>query len=785
MALRRFRMHCSRGHRGSDVVDKPGGAVAKGVHQLQRCEQLPASIPPPPASVSSSRSSLLMTAAPHRCRFSGGHHHASSSEGKVMSHTTTDNDNTASPDMLSQLLTLAQKVDCHTISLRVNGYHHHHQNRLVDLDCSVRHEQISVNSTVYIGNLFEAISENQLHYFFKKFGTIKNIHLSITADNARQPIAFITYSHQDEAAQAIEGMDNRFYEGRRIRVNFARKLPPSVIPGEQTHITLSIKPITAGISSGQCRRMEPYPQRRGVDRRRNICGQLPPPPRRRPPPPSRKASIIVGKDPEAVIVIDDDDEDAMILDHFTSNISKSRNSTVNYNGHHIDNSNHNSILQAPKTADEARKLFNDIEVEFPRIDDVVADIEKHVMESLGHGHLTVSIHNEYDEEASSEFTYILERKDGYVTFSSPEREQAETADELRQQRALPGLHDVVLHLAPPGKLTLVSLMLRTYRACQSEEDAGSSGVSELSDSTTGRIDRKDTCKRYVVLYHMRSLYEVIEFSSRIRDLISVGEEHVSLLESFGQLMPARSVSTISKNPRLTRLSIGIRSVTSPTSSTYLLQRRTMFIQTEPTPNSHSLKFKPGIPVLPDPCNTIEFTSGREAKASSPLAFKIFQIDGVKGVMLGRDFITISKDEDTPWQLMKPDIYAYIMDFFTSGRKVLEDGHVSLPSDTAILPEDSEVVAMIKELLDTRIRPTIQDDGGDVEYKGFERGIVKLKLKGSCRTCDSSVVTLKNGIENMLMHYVPEVEGVEQVRDEVDDINEREFKKLEESLNAHG
>ncbi|TPX35723.1 hypothetical protein SmJEL517_g01998 [Synchytrium microbalum] len=207
----------------------------------------------------------------------------------------------------------------------------------------------------------------------------------------------------------------------------------------------------------------------------------------------------------------------------------------------------------------------------------------------------------------------------------------------------------------------------------------------------------------------------------------------------------------------------------------------MFIQTEPTPNAHSLKFKPGVPVLSDSSSTLEYTSGRDAKSSSPLAFKIFQIDGVKGVMLGRDFITISKDEDTPWQLMKPDIYASIMDFFTSGRQVLEDGFVGGPSDTEILPEDSEVVAMIKELLDTRIRPTIQDDGGDVEYKGFDNGIVKLKLKGSCRTCDSSVVTLKNGIENMLMHYVPEVEGVEQVMDEVDAINDREFKKLEESL----
>lgn len=251
----------------------------------------------------------------------------------------------------------------------------------------------------------------------------------------------------------------------------------------------------------------------------------------------------------------------------------------------------------------------------------------------------------------------------------------------------------------------------------------------------------------------------------------------------------RSLSTtpITHHHRWNGLSILASIVVSSPKSPFTQkqqQRRNMFIQTEQTPNSNSLKFKPGVPVLSENYNTIEFTSGRDAKSSSPLAFKIFQIDGVRGVMLGRDFITISKDEDTPWQLMKPDIYANIMDFFTSGKKVLDEQHLNIPSDTEILPQDSEVVAMIKELIDSRIRPTIQDDGGDLEYKGFENGIVKLKLKGSCRTCDSSVVTLKNGIENMLMHYVSEVQGVEQVLDEADVMSEKEFKKLEQSLTAH-
>ncbi|KAJ3078739.1 NifU-like protein 5, mitochondrial [Rhizoclosmatium hyalinum] len=133
-----------------------------------------------------------------------------------------------------------------------------------------------------------------------------------------------------------------------------------------------------------------------------------------------------------------------------------------------------------------------------------------------------------------------------------------------------------------------------------------------------------------------------------------------------------------------------------------------------------------------------------------------------------------------------DLYASIMDHYSSGQPVLaQDSGASsaVPADTVIHPDDSETVAMIKELLDTRIRPTIQDDGGDVEFMGFneETGKVLLKLKGACRTCDSSVVTLKNGIENMLMHYVPEVTVVEQVFDELEQQSQDEFTKLEEAL----
>lgn len=204
----------------------------------------------------------------------------------------------------------------------------------------------------------------------------------------------------------------------------------------------------------------------------------------------------------------------------------------------------------------------------------------------------------------------------------------------------------------------------------------------------------------------------------------------------------------------------------------------MFIQTEQTPNTESLKFIPGVEVLGN--GTAEFLDVRSSM-QSPLAKQLFQIDGIVGVFLGPDFITISKDPNAEWQLMKPDIYAAIMDHFASGQPIMYNEGDLAESDTAIHPDDSEEVQMIKELLDTRIRPAIQEDGGDIEYCGFEGGIVKLKLKGSCRGCDSSVVTLKNGIENMLMHYIPEVEGVEQVIDENEAVALQEFDKLEKKL----
>ncbi|KAB1266855.1 NFU1 iron-sulfur cluster scaffold-like protein; mitochondrial [Camelus dromedarius] len=179
--------------------------------------------------------------------------------------------------------------------------------------------------------------------------------------------------------------------------------------------------------------------------------------------------------------------------------------------------------------------------------------------------------------------------------------------------------------------------------------------------------------------------------------------------------------------------------------------RYMFIQTQDTPNPNSLKFIPGKPVLET--RTMDFPTPATA-FRSPLA-------SVEN--------TFQESEELDWNLLKPDIYATIMDFFASGLPLVTE---ETSSGEAGSEDDDEVVAMIKELLDTRIRyvliflpgirPTVQEDGGDVIYKGFEDGIVQLKLQGSCTSCPSSIITLKNGIQNMLQFYIPEVEGVEQV-----------------------
>ena len=181
----------------------------------------------------------------------------------------------------------------------------------------------------------------------------------------------------------------------------------------------------------------------------------------------------------------------------------------------------------------------------------------------------------------------------------------------------------------------------------------------------------------------------------------------------------------------------------------------MFIQTEETPNPATLKFIPGQAVMPE--GTADFRSAADA-ARSPLATALFGVDGVSGVYLGRDFISVSKAADKDWFALKPAVLAAIMDHFTAGKPVIEG-----TADTAAKSEDDdEIVAQIKELLETRVRPAVAQDGGDIVFHGFEKGVVYLHMQGSCAGCPSSTATLKSGIENMLRYYVPEVVEVRAV-----------------------
>ena len=201
-----------------------------------------------------------------------------------------------------------------------------------------------------------------------------------------------------------------------------------------------------------------------------------------------------------------------------------------------------------------------------------------------------------------------------------------------------------------------------------------------------------------------------------------------------------------------------------------LLRRSMFIQTASTPNPDSLKFLPGKEVLEG--GTKDFRSFKEAQAS-PLAKRLFQIESVVGVMLANDFIAVSKAEDADWLTLKPQVFASIMDFYAAGEPAMLGEDAEEVDSLEIHDDDSEVVQMIKELLDMRIRPSVQEDGGDIKFHGFdeESGVVTLEMQGSCSGCPSSSVTLKSGIENMLMHYIPEVKEVENIGAGADDMDD--------------
>ncbi|MFT4701332.1 MAG: Fe-S cluster biogenesis protein NfuA [Yoonia sp.] len=185
----------------------------------------------------------------------------------------------------------------------------------------------------------------------------------------------------------------------------------------------------------------------------------------------------------------------------------------------------------------------------------------------------------------------------------------------------------------------------------------------------------------------------------------------------------------------------------------------MFIQTESTPNPATLKFLPGQNVLE--VGTADFPT-LEAGEASPLAKRIFATGGVTGVFFGTDFITVTKADDVEWDHIKPGLLGAIMEHYQSGAAVMGADHEVTSGHAEHTGEDGEIVNQIKELLDTRVRPAVAQDGGDITFHGFERGIVYLHMQGACAGCPSSTLTLKMGIENLLRHYIPEVVEVRPV-----------------------
>jgi Fe-S cluster biogenesis protein NfuA len=190
----------------------------------------------------------------------------------------------------------------------------------------------------------------------------------------------------------------------------------------------------------------------------------------------------------------------------------------------------------------------------------------------------------------------------------------------------------------------------------------------------------------------------------------------------------------------------------------------MFIQTETTPNPSTLKFLPGETVMS--AGTRDFATPEDSEAS-PLASAIFSTGEVEGVFFGRDFISVTAAPGVDWSRLKPEILSILLDHFSSGAPLFAAGSaagISVPLPDAVEedPADAEVVAQIRELIETRVRPAVAQDGGDIVYRGFAKGTVYLGLHGACSGCPSSTMTLKNGIEGLLKHYVPEVEAVEAV-----------------------
>lgn len=187
----------------------------------------------------------------------------------------------------------------------------------------------------------------------------------------------------------------------------------------------------------------------------------------------------------------------------------------------------------------------------------------------------------------------------------------------------------------------------------------------------------------------------------------------------------------------------------------------MLIETESTPNPNTLKFLPGRDVTGSTA-TVDFIDADAVGERSRLATALFALPGVSRVFLGSDFVSVTRSDDQDWSTLRPLVLSALADFFASGQPAVAPG--AAVTEDPVQPGDEEIVTQIKELLETRVRPAVAGDGGDIVFRGYHDGVVRLSMQGACSGCPSSGATLKHGVENMLRHYVPEVVSVEQVID---------------------
>ncbi len=186
----------------------------------------------------------------------------------------------------------------------------------------------------------------------------------------------------------------------------------------------------------------------------------------------------------------------------------------------------------------------------------------------------------------------------------------------------------------------------------------------------------------------------------------------------------------------------------------------MFIETEQTPNPETIKFLPGRTLLEK--GNAEFVSIEEAERYSPLAFRLLALGGIKQVFIGSDFVSVTKDETWDWEVLKSAILTSLLQHFTFEEPVLHDSYFKKDKKKKdVSPEDAQIIDQIQELLDERIRPAVAMDGGDIEFDDFSNGVLYLRMRGACAGCPSSSMTLKSGIENMMKHYIPEVQEVRE------------------------